>query len=228
MPQQNDTERALMALLQQERARNGSTQVAQPALPELDLTMFLSPTAQREMAAMQGIPDIATPLITETIQANRQELSIRPAVVAEEIDLMSSNWDITEQDLEPAPRYSSESVEPDLANLFMDRALRETGLSPVEQRRAERLGAVDDFSFSTTDFEVDMPRTYEAPAQRSSGGVVVAQRGPTGFTQVSRPEAVERYAARQPAAPVAPAQPAAPAAPVLSRYERLLRPSVID
>lgn len=220
MPQPNETERALMALLQQERERNGSQQAAKPVLPDLDPKMFLSPAAQREIEAVRVIP---LPLMSETVHASRQELSIRPMM--EEIDLLSSNWDITERDLEPAPQYSADSVEPDLANLFMDRALRETGLSPAEQRRAERLGAVDDFSFSSTDFDVDMPRTYESPPQRSSGGVVVAQRGPAGFAQVSRQEAVARYTARQPALPV---QLAAPSAPGKSRYERLLGPSIID
>jgi hypothetical protein len=230
MPHPNETERALMSLLQQERTRNSTQQAAVPALPELDLSMFLSPAAQREVAAMQGIPQT---LLSEDIQANRQELTIRPSTVPvamEEINLLSTNWDITEKDLEPSPRYSTESVEPDLANLFMDRALRETGMSPVELRRAERLGvAVEDIQFGELGGDIDLQRSM-SPAQRSTGGVEVARRGPSGFSPISRQEAVARQlsTAQSAAQPKQAAPPPAPSGPVRNRYERLLGPSIID
>ncbi len=231
MPQLNETERALMALLQKERERNGAVQAAEPPLPELDPSMFLSPAAQREVAAF-NIPTISAPLVSEVIHATRREiLASLSGPASSEIDLsVSSDWDITDNDLEP-PRYAAEEVAPDLANLFMDRALRETGGTAGDQRRAERLGQDVEFSFTATDFEIDdMPRRYEAP--RSSGGVEVARRGPGGFQQLSRAEAVARSEARaesrsMPQQRQASVQPQAPQMGK-SRYERLLGPSIID
>jgi hypothetical protein len=217
-----------MALLQQERERNGSLQAAEPVLPELSPAMFLSPAAQREVEAQQSIPNISLPLVSETIHANRQELSISPTAGGD-IDLLSSNWDISEEDLSP-PQFGTAEVAPDLANLFMDRALRETGSSTAELRRAERLG-VDDFSFSTTDFDMGDIRPSGSASGQASGGVVVSRRGPTGFTPISRQEAVARQmAATTPQQRSAPAPQPQPAPSVVgkSRYERLMGPSIID
>ncbi len=231
MPQPNETERALMALLQQERERNGSQQAAaEPVLPDLDPSMFLSAAAQREVEAVRGIPDISLPLMTETLHANRQELQIRPVATTEEIDLMSSNWNLSDEDFEP-PRFAAQEVAPDLANLFMDRALRETGASPADLRRSERLGNDLDFSFTEMSGDIDIDYSRRPSAGGGSGGVEVARRGPNGgFTPISRQEAVARdrtSSASQPR-PQPAAQPTAPSAPVRSRYERLLGPSIID
>lgn len=215
MPQYNPTEQALLALLQQEQQRNSSTQPVEAPLPELDPSMFLSPAAQREMQAVQSfIPSTPTPPVSVPIQALRRELEAQPE---ESADIFSSDWDLTDEDF--APRQASQvEADPDIANLFMGRALQEIGTGDrALQRRAERLGE------DLMDFEVEAPRMYEPPAERRAwGGTVVSQRGPGGFSPVPRAVPVQ-----SPTRHVS-ATPQAPTGPTKSRYDRLLGPSVVD
>jgi hypothetical protein len=202
MPQYNDTERELMALLQQERQRNGSVQAAPAPLPDLDPAMFLSPAAQREMQAVQNlIPNIEAPIVSVPVQASRTELSasLAPAMFVEDFE-MTSGWDISAEEL-AAPSPYPEAVAPDLENLFMGRAMQEIGNGSAAARRAQRLGQDDFWDIPEA---ADAPRMYEPPpARRAAGGTVVSQRGPGGFAAVPRPvpQAPQRHVAAAPQAP---------------------------
>lgn len=223
MPQHNETERQLLALLKQEQDRNSSTvsPVQAAALPDIDPLMFLSPSAQRECEAAQtfrpltvAVPQVAAPEIAVA------QVPEGVSLTADDFTFTDPGWDI-EAEMTASPSQGAEAT-PDLDSIFMGRALREIGDTPAARLRAERLGT--DIEFSQPDFTIDSSGNlpmYTAP--RRSGGQVVSQRGPNGFVPVPRQvPAVVRQAQIQAA------KPSAPQAPAKSRYERLLGKSIID
>lgn len=252
----NQREQELLALLQAERLRNGSSAPTPELapLPELDPAMLLSASAQREVEAAQGFRRFL-------------ETSVEPPTPArnEEVNLYSSDWEISAQDLSVDASRSMEANDdleslfmadaqrerlatsnvPDLDNLFMERALRETGGVMPESVVASDFGiAFDDDSFERASpneavrFQVGRESPPARPfmaRQVPTDGEVVARVGSRGFERVPRPSAeairavevrtIAREPVRHPRVAAAPAM-SSEAAP--SRLERLLGPSVLD
>jgi len=216
-------EQDLLSLLQKEQSRNQTPTTAavpQGPLPDLDPSMLLSPSAQRELSAARG----HTFLPPTTSSA------------APEVE-MTTGWDLQMGDLDPAPVQAT-TTDDSLGSIFMAQALREIGPDAAFQADlTSRMSSEIDFDTSGMEqhaapnervrFQVGRENPRQIPFQArqiASDGEVVRRLTGGRFEPVQRPVVAPERPVRSPE-PVRASQPEPNAQ---SRIDRLLGPSVVD
>lgn len=185
------------------------------ALPDLDLAAFLSPTAQREIQAAQGLtrslpsvqaalPDFSEAALSSLYEDGNQAMDgeihqvlAQPAHVDTSNVRLGDIWaGVDREGSDDEYRPPAAHVEPDLQSLFMNReaqsAMEARGMTPSESS-----SGFEDFEFTAMD-ENPRDTDFFVPRRSSPGnaqGVVISQRTAEGFRTIERTRPDPRYVA---------------------------------